>query len=83
MPEETEESRPDSLADDYKLVIEFPSDTIGETTSDNVHPQPKQIDQNVVPIRKSTRTRRQPDYFECHLTETQPHSKKQPRQKEL
>ena len=71
--EETKESRLDSPADDYKLIIEFPSNTIGETNEQSEDEQPDQIDQTVVPIRRSTRTRRQPDYFDipvCHLTET-------------
>ena len=71
--EETKESRLDSSADDYKLIIEFPSNTIGETNEQSEDEQPDQIDQTVVPIRRSTRTRREPDYFDipvCHLTET-------------
>ncbi len=68
--------RLDSPADEYKLILEFQSDTISETSYDNEHSedeQPDQSDQNVMPIRRSTRLRKQPDYFDipvCHLTET-------------
>ncbi len=77
--EETKECRLDSPVDEYKLILEFQSDTISETSYDNEHSehsedeQPDQSDQNVMPIRRSTRLRKQPDYFDipvCHLTET-------------
>ncbi len=50
--------------------LEFQSDTISETSYGNEHSedeQPDQSDQNVMPIRRSTRLRKQPDYFDIRF----------------
>ena len=65
--EETKESSLDLPADDYKQIIQFPSNTIVETKEQSEDEQLDEINQTVVLIRRSTQTRRQPDYFDTRI----------------